>query len=86
MESSVALREGARVWVLAMDKTNQLKTAATSPPNNNDALTKRLSEKWLSSVPRPQRMVNQVLQQLRNGRVRIVEVENTRSRRRPTSL
>jgi DNA methylase len=43
-----------------MDKTNQLKTAATSLPNNNDALTKRLSEKWLSSVPRPQRMVNQV--------------------------
>ena len=68
-----------------MDKTNQWKTMAASPStdDDHDALAKRLSEKWASSAPRPQLMGGQVLQKLRNGRVRVVVVESTRSRRHP---
>ena len=72
----------------SMDQTNQWKKTAASPStdDDNDALGKWLSENWASSAPRPQRMGGQVLQKLRNGRVRVVVVESTRSRRRPVSL
>ena len=71
-----------------MDKTNQWKTMAASPSTNDDhdALAKRLSVNWASSAPRRGRAAGEVLQKLQNGRVHIVAVERTRSRRRPVSL
>ncbi|MGA8991860.1 MAG: hypothetical protein WB500_15990 [Rhodoplanes sp.] len=82
--------EGASFWMLeaSMDETDQWKTTAVSPStdDDHDALAKRWRENWASSVPGPRRMGGQVLQQLRHGRVRVVAVESTRSRRRPVSL
>ena len=71
-----------------MDKTNQWKTTATSPltDDDTDALAKRLSVNWASSAPRRGRAAGEVLQKLQNGRVHLVAVERTRSRRRPVSL
>lgn len=71
-----------------MNKTNQWEMTAASPPTDgdNDALAKRLSEKWANSALGPQRTGGQALQRLRHGRVHVVAVESTRSRRRPVSL
>ena len=68
-----------------MDKTNQWKTTAASPStdDDNDALAKRLSVNWASSAPRRGRAAGEILQKLRNGRVHVVAVESTRSRRHP---
>ena len=70
-----------------MDKTNQGKTTAPSPPTDGDidAFAKRLSVNWANSAPRRGRAAGQVLQKLRNGRVHAVAVESTRSRWRPVS-
>ena len=90
IENSAALLRGCKIQGVegSMDETNQWKKAAASPStdDDNDALAKRLSENWASSAPHAQRMGGQVLQKLRNGRVRVVVVESTRSRRRPVSL
>ena len=71
-----------------MDKTNRWNTAAPPPSTDdeNDALAKRVSEKWGYSVPGRGRVNDQVVQKLRDGRVRVIAVESTRSRRRPVSL
>ena len=74
-----------------MDKTNQWKTTAASPStdDDNDALAKRVREgwaSWASSISRSGRSGGQVLQRLRHGRIHVVAVESTRSRRRPMSL
>ena len=69
-----------------MNKTNQWNTtAAPSTGGDNDALAKLLSEKWANSALRPQRTGGQVLQRLRHGRVHVVAVESTRSRRQPVA-
>ena len=67
-----------------MDNTNQWKTTVSSPwtDDENDALAKRLSEKWASSAPSAGRAGGQVLQRLAHGRVHVVDVEGIRSRRR----
>jgi hypothetical protein len=68
-----------------MDKTNQWKMTAASPSTDDDydALAKRLSVNWASSGPRGGRTAGQIVQKLRDGRVNVVAVESTRSRRRP---
>ena len=67
-----------------MDKTNHWETAF-SPPNDGeiDAFAKRLTVTWASSATRRGRSDDQVVQKLRDGRVRVIRVESTRSRRRP---
>ena len=68
-----------------MDKTNEWKMTAASPStdDDNDALAKRLSVNWASSTPGRGRTAGQIVQKLRDGRVRVVAVESTRSRQRP---
>jgi hypothetical protein len=68
-----------------MDKTNQGKTTATSPPSDGDidAFAKRLSVNWASSAAAARRAGGQVLQRLKHGRVHVVAVENKRPRWRP---
>ena len=77
-------------WTLeaSMDETDQLKTTTVSPStdDDHDALAKRWRENWASPAPGPLRTGGHVLQQLRHGRIRVVAVENVRSRRRPMSL
>jgi hypothetical protein len=71
-----------------MDKTTQGKTPAPPSPTDGDidAFAKRLSVNWANSAPDARRAGGQVLQRLAHGRVRVVVVESTRSRRRPVSL
>jgi hypothetical protein len=70
-----------------MDKMNQGKTTAPSPPTDGDidAFAKRLSVNWANSAPAARRAGGQVIQRLAHGRVNVVAVENTRSRWRPGS-
>lgn len=72
-----------------MDKMNQGKTTALSPPADGDididAIAKRLSVNWANSAPAAGRAGSQVIQRLAHGRVNVVAVENTRSRWRPGS-
>jgi hypothetical protein len=69
-----------------MDDTNQWKKTSSPSDDDNDALAKRLSEKWAISAPNPGRAGSQVVQRLKHGRVNVVAVESSRSRRRPVSL
>ena len=69
-----------------MDKTNQWKAAPwPSADSEDDALAKRLIESWASSASHRGRSGDRIVQKLRDGRVRVGEVENTRSRRRPVA-
>ena len=45
-----------------MNKTNQWKMTAAATDGDNDALAKRLREKWANSALRPQRTSDQVVQ------------------------
>jgi hypothetical protein len=67
-----------------MNKTNHWETAP-SPLNDGeiDAFAKRLTATWASSPARRDRSDDQVVQKLRDGRVRVIRVESTRSRRPP---
>ena len=66
-----------------MDKTNQWKTAPWPlSDDNDDVLARRLIENWTSSASHRGRSGDQIVQKLRDGRVRVIEVESTRSRRR----
>ena len=86
---SCAPAKGARIRALegSMDKTNLWETAP-SPLNDGeiDALAKRLTATWASSPTPRGRSDDRVVQKLRDGRVRVIRVENTRSRRRPDSF
>jgi hypothetical protein len=68
-----------------MDKTNQAKTTAPSPPTDGDidAFAKRLSVNWANSATGARRAGGQVIQRLAHGRVHVVAVESKRSRWRP---
>jgi len=68
-----------------MDKTNQLDaTSRPSADSDDKALAQRLIDSWASSVPHRTRgrSGDQVMQKLPDGRVRVVQVESARSRRR----
>ena len=65
-----------------MDKMNQGKTTAPSPPTDADidAFAKRLSVNWANSAAAARRAGGQVIQRLAHGRVHVVAVESKRSR------
>jgi len=68
-----------------MDKTNQLDaTSRPSADSDDEALARHLIDSWASSVPHRtrSRSGDQVMQRLPDGRVRVVQVESARSRRR----
>jgi hypothetical protein len=65
----------------SMDNANQWKTAATpSLDGNDDALARQLIENWARPASHRNRSTK-IMQRLRDGRVRVVEVESKRSRR-----
>lgn len=69
-----------------MDKTNQWNAISRpSADSEDEALAKRLTDSWARSAPQRTRgrSGEQVMQRLRDGRVRVVPVESARSRRRP---
>jgi hypothetical protein len=67
-----------------MDKTNEWKTLPAPPVDDeHDLLAKRLTETWAISAAQRRSSGDQILQKLPGGRVRVVEVQSTRSRRRP---
>jgi len=68
-----------------MDKTEQGKAAAKSPPTDGeiDALAERLSMNWCNTAHGARGTGGQVLQRLAHGRVHVVAVESKRSRWRP---